>query len=278
MRIALIQIACPWGRIAENMRQAGRRIAHVADRGAELVVFPEMSVPGMWKDHLLRLAAEPLDGPIVRTMADLARRFGVAVGFGLAEKSGRTTKPFNSYVLLDRDGRLIGVHRKNYVTVLELDFLRKDTRRPVFRLGGVRVAVGICADCARDELLDSYGRRGADLVLMPHAWDADPILGNGRAAAWRSFAHMVEANLAGRVRRYRTHDEMFEAFAGRVAAAARRNGFYAALVNQVGRPHPLMPFVGPTFVVDPAGRVIARSRRPAETTVLADLAVPAPRG
>jgi predicted amidohydrolase len=227
----------------------------------------------MWKDHLVRLAAEPLDGPIVRTMAGFARWFGVAVGFGMAERSGRSaiTKPYNSYVLLDRLGEMVGVYRKNYVTVLERDYLRKDTRRPVFWLGGLRVAVGICADCARDELLDSYGRRGAELVLMPHAWDADPILTNGRIAAWRSVSHMVEANLAGRVRRYRTHDEMFAAFSKRIMAAAGRNRYYAAFVNQAGRPHPLIPFVGPTFVVKPCGQVVARSRSEAETIVIADI-------
>ncbi len=271
MRIALVQLACPWGQVADNLRRAGRWLERAAARRADLVAFPEMSVHGMWKDHLVRLAAEPLDGPIVRAMAGLARRFRVAVGFGLAERSGRNSRPFNSYVLLDRRGATVGVYRKNYVTVLERDYLRSDARRPLFTLAGLRLAVAICADCARDELLDGYGRRGAELVLMPHAWDADPLLAGGRVAAWRSLAHAVDAHLAGRVRRYRTHDEMLAAFASRITAAARRNRFHAALVNQVGRPHPLMPFVGPTFVADPLGRLLARSTGPQETMVVAEV-------
>ena len=68
MRIALAQMYCPWGDVAGNLRRMTARVRRAAARHADLVVFPECSVHGMWKDHMVRLAAESVNGPIVQRM------------------------------------------------------------------------------------------------------------------------------------------------------------------------------------------------------------------
>ncbi len=210
MRIALAQISCPWGEVDANLRRHHKHIRDAARQGAELVVFPETSVPGLYKSHLVRLCAEPLEGPTVERVSRWARRYGIAIGFGIAEKT--SGKPLNTYVLVDRTGTLIGAYRKNYVTDLELTYYRKDTRRPVFDLHGHRVTVSICADHCAPELARSYVRRGAELVLFPHAWDADPVLKSGKLAGWRSEQDMVDHFDRGLVARFRNHNEMLGFF------------------------------------------------------------------
>jgi len=269
MRIALAQMHCPWGDVAGNLRRMAAHVRDAAARHTDLVVFPECSAHGMWKDHMVRLAAEPADGPIVQRMGRCARRHRIAVGFGLAEKTA--SKPFNSYVVIGPDGRTLGVYRKNFVTPLERDFFRRDSRRPIFTLGNLRVGIAICADCCHRELLAGYARRGVDLVLMPHAWDADPILKGGKIASFRSTAHMVDVHARGLVVRYRTHSEMLDAFVSRLAPICRRHRLYGAFVNQVGQPHPLIPFVGPSFVLTPSGKTIVRSTSKKEALILADI-------
>lgn len=269
MRIALAQMYCPWGDVAGNLRRMTVYIRQAAAKHADLLVFPECSAHGMWKDHMVRLAAEPVDGPIVQRMQRCARRHRIAVGFGLAEKTA--SKPFNSYVLVGPDGRTLGVHRKNFVTPLELDFFRRDSRKPVFKLGRLRVGIAICADCCHRELLAGYARRGVGLVLMPHAWDADPILKGGKIASFRSFKHMVDTYARGLVMRYRTHGQMLDAFVSRLAPICRRQGLYGAFVNQVGQPHPLIPFVGPSFALAPSGHTVVRSTSKKEALILADI-------
>lgn len=267
MRIALAQMYCGWGEMKGNLRRSEKFIRQAAGKGAELVIFPEMSVHGMWKNHLLRLAAEPLCGPIARQMRAWARKYKIAVGFGLAEKTAG--KPYNSYVLLNKQGGIAGVYRKNFITILEKNFIRPDARRPLFRLGKLRVGISICADCHRRQPLESYGRRGVDLVLMPHAWDSDPVLKGGKIAVWRNERHMVDAFATGKVVRYRTHHEMLKFFVEVLRPKAIKWGVYAAFVNPVGQSHPLIPFVGPAFVLDPKGRVIAKSKSNHEALVVA---------
>lgn len=269
MRVALAHTFCAWGDVEGNLGRHEVLARRAARRGADLVVFPEASAHGLWKDPMVRLAAESLDGPIVARLRALARDLGLAVGFGLAERTAG--KPLNTWVLLDRRGRRLAVYRKNYPTPLESSYWRRHDRRPVFPLLGVPTAVAICADCYRDELLRSYARRGARLVLMPHAWDADPVLRDGSEIAFASMAHLVDTYARDRVARWRDHDEMLRRFVALLGPRCQRLGLWAAFTNQVGRPHPLIPFAGPAFALAPTGQVVARSRGAGEGLVLADL-------
>ena len=271
MRVALAQMYCEWGNVKDNLRRSRQHMRTAKKKGADLVVFPETSAHGLWKDYLVRLAAESLDGGIVGKMRGWARELEIGVGFGLAERTRE--KPYNAYVVVDKKGEIIGVHRKNNVSQLEGLFYRKDRRRPVFEFEGVRVGVGICADCGRQELMRSYGRRGVQVLLMPHAWDADPILKGGKSAGWSTIEEMVDFNARGQVVGYRSHAEMMERFAERAAASCREHGYYGLFVNQVGQPHPLIPFVGPSFGMDPEGKILARSRNKREGVLLVDVDV-----
>ena len=69
--------------------------------------------------------------------------------------------------------------------------------------------------------------------------------------------------------RWKTHDEMRDDFYGYIPALARENRFWGLFVNQSGRPHGCLEFRGPSFVVDPAGRVVAETRDGSEQLVLA---------
>ena len=52
--------------------------------------------------------------------------------------------------------------------------------------------------------------------------------------------------------------------------AAFQNGYYAALCNRVGR-EPRLTFAGESFVVDPAGNVLARAGEGTEEILLCDV-------
>ena len=269
MKIALVQMSCAWGEVKENLRRTRKHMRAARRRGVDLVVFPETSIHGLWKDYLVRLAAEPLDGPIVTQVRAWAKELGVGVGFGLAERTA--AKPYNTFVVVDKRGRIAAVHRKNRVTRLEQMFYRVDRRKPVFEFQGVKMAVGICADCSGNQLMGSYGRRKVQVVLMPHAWDADPILKDGKPAGWSTIEEMVDVNARGLVARYRTHREMLERFVHRAAEPCRTHGYYGLFANQIGQPHPLIPFVGPSLPMAPDGEVIATSRNKQEGMLVVDI-------
>ena len=63
---------------------------------------------------------------------------------------------------------------------------------------------------------------------MPHAWDADPILKDGRPAGWSTIEEMVDFNARGMIARYRTYREMLARFTERAALPCREQGTLAS--------------------------------------------------
>jgi predicted amidohydrolase len=261
---------CPWADTRGNLERMAGWAERAREGGAELVVFPELSVPGICKDERLASVTETLDGPSVASVRSLARRLGLAVGFGLSEKTDG--KPLNAYAVVEPDGTLAGVYRKNHIPVLEAPFWGAHSGQPVFAARGRRFAVALCWDNRHPELLSRYAREGAEIVLMPHAWDADALDEDGRVIDYQAMEEIVEyRRRAGRMR-WKTHDQMRDDFYAYIPGLARDNRFWALFVNQSGRPHECLDFAGPSFVVAPSGRVVAETRDGGEQLVFAEVA------
>lgn len=269
IRVALAQIECPWADSRANLERMAGWAERAKTGGADMVVLPELCVSGICKDERLASTAETLDGPSVSFVRALARRLGLAIGFGFSERADGL--PFNTYVVVEPDGSLAGVYRKNHIPKLEVPFWQGDTARPVFRALGRSMAVSICWDNRHPELLRHYSRGGAQIVLMPHAWDADALDENGTVIEYDSMEEIgARLRRTGRMR-WKTHNQMRDDFFQAIPALARKGRFWALFVNQAGRPHPCLDFVGPSFVVDPSGRVVAETRDREEQIVFATI-------
>jgi len=267
--VALAQVHCPWADREGNLERMAGWAARAKDEGAQLVAFPELSVPGICKDERLASVTEALDGPSVASVRRLARRLGIGIGFGFSERADG--KPLNAYAVVEPDGTLAGVYRKNNIPKLEAPFWQGHAARPTFVALGRRFAVSICWDNKYPELLAHYGREGAGVVLMPHAWDSDALDEDGRVIDYDTMEEIVAYRQRTGGMRWKTHDQMRDDFYEYVPALARENRFWALFVNQCGRPHDCLEFLGPSFVVDPGGRVVAATRDGSEQLVLATL-------
>jgi len=88
--------------------------------GAKLVVAPEGLLEGYVANEAVHFPelreamveiAEPIDGPYVKRLQKLARRLGIALVFGMAERRGRRDV-YNTALFLDASGRIRGVYSK----------------------------------------------------------------------------------------------------------------------------------------------------------------------
>jgi len=103
MNLTLVQTDIAWEEPNTNLKSFSRRTQAAAERGADLVVFPEMSATG----YSLRpeKVAEPADGPIFRNFRALAQKYGTAVCFGVA--TTRAGRFYNSLFVVDASGDLL---------------------------------------------------------------------------------------------------------------------------------------------------------------------------
>lgn len=132
-RAAAVQAApCFLDREA-TVAKACRLIHEAADGGAQLVVFPEVFVPGYpywnWIGNpfqgsawfrKLYLSSVDVPGKDVDALRDAARTAGVYVVIGVNERGAMSTGViFNTNLIIGSDGALLGQHRKLVPTFAE---------------------------------------------------------------------------------------------------------------------------------------------------------------
>ncbi|MFJ4780028.1 carbon-nitrogen hydrolase family protein [Streptomyces sp. NPDC088762] len=123
---AAVQAAPVYLDAGATVDKAVELIARAAAGGAELVVFPEVFVPGYpywnwtmnpvqgspWFERLYRAAVD-VPGPCVDRLRAAARQYGVVLVIGVNERGPHSLGVlYNTLLTIGPDGELLGVHRK----------------------------------------------------------------------------------------------------------------------------------------------------------------------
>ena len=111
LRIALAQIAPRLGDLEANLETHRRLIGEARDRGADLVVFPELGLTGYLLQDLAGEVAMRLDDP---RLASLAATTGDAAAIVSFVEEADDHRLFISAALLE-GGEVRHVHRKVYL-------------------------------------------------------------------------------------------------------------------------------------------------------------------
>jgi predicted amidohydrolase len=182
------------GDIAGNLTSHPRVLEAAASAECELVLFPEMSLTGSVDPTTRPERLVPLGHPAVAALAEASGNSGVAVCFGIAERSAAGEPSITQVVAAG--GGVRGVQRKRHLGDGEEAFTAATGSR-VFEHAGVRFGVAICAEAGFDVPFDAAGAR---VVLFPTA----PGLYGRRTdeASWRAGCSWWEGCALGDARRH----------------------------------------------------------------------------
>lgn len=113
--------------------------------------------------------------PYVAEVGKIAREFNTAIIAPCLERSqGRV---YNSVPIVDRQGKLVLVYRKNYPTITELEAgITPGHEVPVAECDGVRVGAAVCFDANFDHIAADLERQRARLVFWPSMYWGGQLL------------------------------------------------------------------------------------------------------
>ena len=155
-----------------NLERAEHLLSELAGR-VRIACLPEMFEVGYDLAGLgpaLFELAEPVPGPISQHLAQLARKLDLAIVAGVTERDPDVEGLlYDTTVLVDRNGELVGRYRKSHLYPTEHGFFRPGDELPVFELEGLRVGIAICFEHAFPQIFTTLARRGAALVVNPSA-------------------------------------------------------------------------------------------------------------
>jgi N-carbamoylputrescine amidase len=243
VRVALAQVDCVLGDTEENLRKAKEVVAEARERGADLTVFPELSLSGYALGELGDDVAIWAQSELIISLAEVAGEMGVVVGFC---EEGRGFQTYDSAAYLE-GGSVRHVHRKLYLPNYRIYEERKhynpgQTMRAFDTRFG-RMAILICNDAWQTFLPFIAVQDGAQVLIIPA--DSGPY----------------------------PHPEMLDTrgyWRGITRFYARMLESYVVFVNRVGEQENLV-FWGYSHVVDPCGTVVAEAPVHEEALITADI-------
>jgi predicted amidohydrolase len=163
----------------KNLQKAGEMIQASAAKGADLVVLPEI-FNGPYDSQLFASFAETFPGKTTEFIANCARQNQVhIVGGSIAEK-GEEGKIFNTCYTFNKEGALIGKHRKIHLFDIDvpgkIKFQESATLSPgdsitVIDFQDIRLGVMICYDVRFAELARAMALEGAKIIVIPAAFN-----------------------------------------------------------------------------------------------------------
>jgi NAD+ synthetase len=241
VRVAAAQLNTVVGDLEGNVRRILDAYEAAAAAGADLVVFPELTITGYPPEDLLLRPAFVAEA--AEALEKLAARTGQTAAIVGFPEPGRDLS--NAAAVL-ANGRVYGVYRKhllpNYAVFDEQRyFVPGDSYGPLFVIAGVRVAVSICED--------AWSPTGA--IAHQAAGGAELVVNLNASPYYAGRLHERETMLATR------------------AADASVPVVYA---NLVGGQDELV-FDGGSLVVDAQGDLVARAKQFEEDLLVVDLDV-----
>lgn len=137
------------------------------NKGAELILFPELNVTGYIPAPVAHQIAESVPGPSTEKIIALADQYQTTIGYGIIEKEA--DRCYCTHVLVNGSG-IIGKQRKIHVPAHEKPFWSAGNSIDVFDLGKARVGIAICRDAFFGEMTRTLYFQGAEIVLMPFGY------------------------------------------------------------------------------------------------------------
>lgn len=259
LSVGLVQHACTEDR-ATNLAASTAGIREAADRGAKVVVLPELHT-GVYfcqSEDLRRFdQSEAVPGPTTLMLSALAKELEVTIVGSVFER--RTAGLYhNTAVVLDARGQLIGRYRKMHIPddpgyYEKFYFTPGDQGFTPITSGARRLGVLVCWDQWYPEAARLMSLNGAELLLYPTAigWDPrdDESERERQREAWRTIQR----------------------------AHAIANGLPVVVCNRIGlEPDPSgagpgIDFWGSSFIVGPQGEVLAEAPADKPAVLVAEI-------
>lgn len=249
--VAAIQFSCTWDPAA-NVDKAEFLVRRAAELGAQIILLPELFETLYFckdqNDTFFALARPSFDNPLLSHFSKLAAQLKVVLPISFFEKTPQAY--FNSVMVIDADGRQLGVYRKTHIPdgpgyEEKFYFSPGDTGFQVWQTCYGRIGVGICWDQWFPEAARVMALQGAQLLLYPTAIGSEPPNPNiDSCGHWqRVMQGHAAANLLPVI-------------------AANRIG------KEVGESCEVT-FYGTSFIAGPTGEIIQVAGREEETILVA---------
>jgi predicted amidohydrolase len=253
----------------DSRQVVARRMLDLLDRAkaqnCDLVVYPELALTTFFPRWYMTDQVDvdswferEMPNAATRPLFERAARYAIGLTFGYAELTSDGHR-FNTSVLVDRDGRIVGKYRKvhlpghsEYDPQRAFQHLEKryfepgDLGFPVWRTMGGILGMCICNDRRWPETYRVMGLQGVELITLGYNTPSTNAQKSDEGPQTRLFHHRLT-----------------------LQAGAYQNSTWVVAVAKCGIEdgHPL---IAGSIIVNPGGEIVAESQTEDDELIVAD--------
>ena len=168
MIVAAYQGFSPEGNIESALAKVDETLAKAADKNVEMVVFPELYLPGYNQMKSHHSVAQKQGESWEIQLSLLANKHGCGLTLGWAEREGDSI--YNSASTFDRTGKKLAHFRKIQLWgAIEQSIFNFGDSYVTFELAGIKTGLLICYDVEFPQHVLALAQMGVQLILVPTA-------------------------------------------------------------------------------------------------------------
>ena len=232
--VSVVQMPIQWLDVEKNINYIKNSIAKAKEsENADLVVFPELSTTGNIKERDKRFGrifvkkADTIPGRITDVLGRQTKRYKVYAVIGLSELHPEIPGMlYNSSVLIDSKGEIVGVQHKMHIPGEEKHYFISGTSCDVHKTDLGNIGISICYDGRFPEFTRTLALKGAEILCM--IWNLSSLL---------------------------NPPELLEHI---TATRATENKIYVISCNRIGSDGKIV-FCGHSVISDPVGNFLAKA-------------------
>lgn len=164
-----------------NIEKAKNMIVQAADKGADIVVLPEMfNCPYDIKNFREYAEKEFCYGDTLKMLSSVSREKKILLIGGSIPELDRKENVYNTSFVFNKDGNLVGKHRKMHLfdidikgemTFKESKVLTPGNKITIIDTKWGKIGIAICYDIRFPELIRLMALNGAKIVFIPAAFN-----------------------------------------------------------------------------------------------------------
>lgn len=163
-----------------NISKAQKMIKKAANKGADIVILPEIFNCPYHHSYFRDYAEKYPEGTTIKMLSSTAKENGVYVVGGSIPEIDDNNILYNTCFTFDRNGNLIGKHRKVHLFDINIKDGIKFQESKVFKSGSSttifdtefgKLGTAICYDIRFPELIRLMALEGAKIIIVPAAFN-----------------------------------------------------------------------------------------------------------
>jgi predicted amidohydrolase len=229
------------GKFDENLSKCIELTVKASEKGASLILFPEMNLTGYTSGEKISSIAKPISDELINALQEISTNRSITIIAGLAHKES-DHKIYASQFAIMPDTSFF-IYKKTHTAPPEKETLSCGNKIEICEDKSNKVNFGIqlCYDAHFPQLSTSMSVKGADLIMIPHASPRG------------------------------TSIEKYDSWMRHLTARAFDNGVFIAACNQIGENGIGLSFPGVAVVIGPDGKVISNYLENKEGLLIAKL-------